>query len=55
VKIKIIIRGQTKMLNWRIKLNWKISLMNGIGNQNNKGQIKKNKTIKTLIKWWNWK
>jgi len=36
-------RGQTKIFNWRFKLNWKISLTKGKINQKNKGQIRKKK------------
>jgi hypothetical protein len=35
-------------------LNWKIALIKE-KNQNNEGQIIKNKTTKNWIEWWNWK
>ena len=41
-------RGQTKIFNWRFKLNWKISLTKEKINKKNEGQIRKKKT-KTLI------
>jgi len=37
IKIKKLIRGQTKILNWRVKLNWKITLTIGKTNQKNEG------------------
>jgi len=55
MKVKIKYNNQReKNFNWRIKLNWEIALIKGKINQKNKGQIKKNKTRKTLIEWWNW-
>jgi len=39
----------------RVKLNWEITLTKGKINQKNESKIKKNKTIKALIEWWNWK
>ena len=56
VKIKKkLIRGQTKNFNWTVKLNWEITLKKEKTNQKNEGQIRKNKTTKTLIEWCNWK
>jgi hypothetical protein len=39
----------------RVKLNWEIALTKEKTNQKNEGKIKKNKTTKALIEWWNWK
>jgi hypothetical protein len=36
-------------------LNWKITFIKKKKNQQNKGQTEKNKTMKNLILWWNWK
>jgi hypothetical protein len=36
-------------------LNWEITLKKEKTNQKNEGQIKKNKTTKTLIEGCNWK
>jgi hypothetical protein len=55
IKKKKWIRGQIKIFNWRVKLNWKIALTKRKKNQKNKGQNENNKTTKTLIEWWNWK
>jgi len=40
--IIIIIRGQPKIFNWSVKLNWKTALRKEKTNQKNKDQVEKN-------------
>ena len=46
---KNLIRGQTKVFNWRIKSNWKITLTKWKTNQKNESRIGKKKQQKLWL------
>jgi len=49
VKKKNLIRGQTKVFNWRIKSNWKITLTKWKTNQKNESRIGKKQQQKLWL------